>query len=238
NIDIAERVLSQLCHFGSYIVGWKQLGLAESCVYRGCTLGSLFSLATDDAIIGAQLFHCLTRQDSLWTMCEVNNWVSFRVFGTIGSQVWAQFENLVRHLLRGQWRGSRLQNHKFITLELGCNCLSCRVDVLHIYVISIGERSWNCDDVGLRVNLRSCCAEVPGFNRLFEFFFQTWFNDGDFATVDSFDVSFIHVNAGYVYAGVRHDDRSGESDISKSDEGNRWLRHLWRVLKIIFGKVI
>src|SRR5699024_1472886 len=74
NVDVSERVLSQFRHFGGNIVSWQQFRFAESCINSRCALGRFFSLSSNNAVIGSELFHRFSRKDPLRAVREVNYW--------------------------------------------------------------------------------------------------------------------------------------------------------------------
>src|SRR5699024_10080029 len=65
DVDIAESVLRQLGHLRSDIISGQKLPVTERSVNLRGAAGCLRSLATYDAVISAQLLHCVTGEDAL-----------------------------------------------------------------------------------------------------------------------------------------------------------------------------
>src|SRR5699024_6310670 len=114
DVDIAERVLRQLGHLRSDVISGQKLPVTERSVNLRGAAGCLRSLATYDAVISAQLLHCVTGEDALRAVSEVNHWRVVRVVGAVCREVRAKLEKALRHLGRGLGRGGGLKHDEFV----------------------------------------------------------------------------------------------------------------------------
>lgn len=99
DVDVAEGVFGEFCHFCGDIVGGEQLTFAERGVDAGGDFGGAGGLAADDSVVGNELFHGVAGQDSLGAVGEVEDGFAVEVAGAVGYEVGAESQDMLCHFL-------------------------------------------------------------------------------------------------------------------------------------------